>query len=158
MGSTHLGGQKRIYRTRLKLHDMNNWIIPSNSSKFDLAKFLSKYNNEVDWKQSANFEVGDVVYIYCTTPEMRIRYKMNVIATDIPSSKAKIDKKFWSDEAELKKGMEYNRYFRMELVSETNSDLLTMDELHRQGVKGYFYGPRTIDRELSMYIDKAFNK
>ena len=137
---------------------MNNWIIPSNSSKFDLAKFLSKYNNEVDWKQSANFEVGDVVYIYCTKPEMRIRYKMNVIATDIPSSKAKIDKKFWSDEAELKKGMEYNRYFRMELVSETNSDLLTIDELHRQGVKGYFYGPRTIDRELSMYIDKAFNK
>lgn len=137
---------------------MNNWIIPSNSSKFDLAKFLSKYNNKVDWKQSANFEVGDVVYIYCTKPEMRIRYKMNVIATDIPSSKAKIDKKFWSDEAELKKGMEYNRYFRMELVSETNSDLLTMDELHRQGVKGYFYGPRTIDRELSMYIDKAFNK
>ncbi|MBP9991547.1 MAG: hypothetical protein KBT45_09025 [Bacteroidales bacterium] len=137
---------------------MNNWIIPSNSSKFDLAKFLSKYNNEVDWKQSANFEVGDVVYIYCTKPEMRIRYKMNVIATDIPSSKTKIDKKFWSDEAELKKGMEYNRYFRMELVSETNSDLLTMDELHRQGVKGYFYGPRTIDRELSMYIDKAFNK
>ena len=137
---------------------MNNWIIPSNSSKFDLAKFLSKYNNKVDWKQSANFEVDDVVYIYCTKPEMRIRYKMNVIATDIPSSKAKIDKKFWSDEAELKKGMEYNRYFRMELVSETNSDLLTMDELHRQGVKGYFYGPRTIDRELSMYIDKAFNK
>lgn len=137
---------------------MNNWIIPSNSSKFDLAKFLSKYNNEVDWKQSANFEVGDVVYIYCTKPEMRIRYKMNVIATDIPSSKAKIDKKFWSDEAELKKGMEYNRYFRMKLVSETKSDLLTMDELHRQGVKGYFYGPRTIDRELTMYIDKAFNK
>lgn len=137
---------------------MNNWIIPSNSSKFDLAKFLSKYNNEVDWKQSANFEVGDVVYIYCTKPEMRIRYKMNVIATDIPSSKAKIDKKFWSDEAEFKKGMEYNRYFRMELVSETKSDLLTMDELHRQGVKGYFYGPRTIDRELIMYIDKSFNK
>lgn len=137
---------------------MNNWIIPSNSSKFDLAKFLSKYNNEVDWKQSANFEVGDVVYIYCTKPEMRIRYKMNVIATDIPSSKAKIDKKFWSDEAEFKKGMEYNRYFRMELVSETKSDLLTMDELHRQGVKGYFYGPRTIDRELTMYVEKAFNK
>lgn len=137
---------------------MNNWIIPSNSSKFDLAKFLSKYNNEVDWKQSANFEVGDVVYIYCTKPEMRIRYKMNVIATDIPSSEALIDKNFWSDEVELKKGLDNNRYVRMKLVSETNSDRLTMDELHRQGVKGYFYGPRTIDRELTMYIEKAFNK
>ena len=47
----------------LKLHNKNNWIIPSNNSKFDLAKFLSKHNNVVDWKQSANFEVGDVVYI-----------------------------------------------------------------------------------------------
>lgn len=137
---------------------MNNWIIPSNSSKFDLAKFLSKYNNEVDWKQSANFEVGDVVYIYCTKPEMRIRYKMNVIATDIPSSEALIDKIFWSDEVELKKGLDNNRYVRMKLVSETNSDRLTMDELHRQGVKGYFYGPRTIDRELTIYVDKVFNK
>ena len=42
---------------------MNNWIIPSNSSKFDLAKFLSKHNNDVDWKQSANFEVGDVILL-----------------------------------------------------------------------------------------------
>ena len=137
---------------------MNNWIIPSNCSKFDLAKFLSKHNNEVDWKQSANFEVGDVVYIYCTKPEMRIRYKMNVIATDIPSSEALIDKIFWSDEVELKKGLDNNRYVRMKLVSETNSDRLTMDELHRQGVKGYFYGPRTIDRELTIYVDKVFNK
>lgn len=137
---------------------MNNWIIPSNSSKFDLATFLSKYNNEVDWKQSANFEVGDVVYIYCTKPEMRIRYKMNVIATDIPSSEALIDKIFWSDEVELKKGLDNNRYVRMKLVSETNSDRLTMDELHRQGVKGYFCGPRTIDRELTIYVDKVFNK
>ena len=137
---------------------MNNWIIPSNSSKFDISRFLSKHNNHVDWKQSASFEVGDVVYIYCTKPAMRIRYKMNVIATDIPSSEAKIDKNYWGDVVELKKGLEKNRYFRLELISETNSDLLTMDELHRQGVKGYFYGPRTIDRELTMYVEKAFNK
>lgn len=137
---------------------MNNWIIPSNSSKFDLAKFLSKHNNYVDWKQSANFEVGDVVYIYCTKPQMRIRYKMTIVATDIPSHKAIIDKNCWSDEAELKKGLVNNRYFRMALVSETNSDLLTMDELHRHGVKGYFYGPRTIDRELTLYVEKAINK
>lgn len=137
---------------------MNYWIIPSNENKFNLAKFLSTHNNVVDWKQSANFEVGDVVYIYCTKPQMRIRYKMDVIATDIPSSKAMMDKTCWSDEAEFKSGVENNKYFRMKLVSETTADLLTMDELHRQGVKGYFYGPRTIDRELTMYIEKAFNK
>lgn len=137
---------------------MNYWIIPSNENKFNLAKFLSTHNNVVDWKQSAKFEVGDVVYIYCTKPQMRIRYKMDVIATDIPSDKAIMDKTCWSDEAEFKRGVENNKYFRMKLVSETTSDLLTMDELHRHGVKGYFQGPRTIDRELTLYIDKSFNK
>lgn len=137
---------------------MNYWIIPSNKTKFNLERFLPLHNNEVDWKQSAKFEVGDVVYIYCTKPQMRIRYKMDVIATDIPSDKAIMDKTCWSDKAEFKRGVENNKYFRMKLVSETTSDLLTMDELHRHGVKGYFQGPRTIDRELTLYIDKSFNK
>ena len=126
---------------------MNYWIIPSNSNKFDLAKFLSKYDNEVDWKQSANFEVGDVVYIYCTKPDMRIRYKMEVIETNISFDKSLIDK------TEFKAGVEKNKYFRMKLLATTKSDMLTMDMLHKQGVKGYIYGPRTIDKELTKYIE-----
>lgn len=132
---------------------MNNWIIPSNSSKFNLAKFLLKYDSEVDWKQSANFEVGDVVYVYCTKPQMRIRYKMKVIAINIPYSKAKMDKKYWNDEAEFKRGVENNKFFRMKLLATTQSDMLTMDMLHKQGVKGYIFGPRTIDKELTKYIE-----
>jgi len=137
---------------------MNNWIIPSNENKFNLAKFLSMYDNVVDWKQSANFEVGDVVYIYCTKPQMRIRYKMEVVATNIPSSKAIIDKSCWNDEAEFKSGLANNRYFRLKLVAEASSDLLTMCELHKKGVKGYFQRSRTIDRNLTRYIDNFFGK
>ena len=74
---------------------MSNWIIPSNSKKFDLAKFLLKHGNFVDWKQSANFEVGDVIYIYCTKPEMRIRYKMEVVKTNIPFNKSLKDENCW---------------------------------------------------------------
>lgn len=132
---------------------MNNWIIPSNSSKFDLAKFLSKYNNVVDWKQSANFEVGDVIYIYCTKPEMRIRYKMEVVGINIPFGKSLKDETCWIDKTEFKVGAENNKYFRMKLLATTKSDMLTMDMLHKQGVKGYFFGPRTIDKELTKYIE-----
>ena len=99
-----------------------------------------------------------MVYIYCTKPQMRIRYKMDVIATDIPYNKAMMDKTCWSDEAEFKSGVENNKYFRMKLDSESESDLLTMDALHRQGVKGYFFGPRTIGHELIQYIDSIFDK
>lgn len=132
---------------------MNNWIIPSNSSKFDLAKFLSKHDNIVDWKQSANFEVGDVVYIYCTKPEMRIRYKMEVVETNIPFSKSIKDENCWTDKTEFKAGVENNKYYRMKLLTAINSDMLTMEMLHKQGVKGYIFGPRTIDKELTKYIE-----
>ena len=132
---------------------MNNWIIPSNSSKFDLDRFLSKHDNFVDWKQSASFEVGDVVYIYCTKPEMRIRYKMEVIETNIPFGKSLKDETCWIDKTEFKAGVENNKYFRMKLLATTKSDMLTMDMLHKQGVKGYIYGPRTIDKEQTKYIE-----
>lgn len=132
---------------------MNNWIIPSNSSKFDLAKFLSKHDNIVDWKQSANFEVGDVVYIYCTKPEMRIRYKMEVVETNIPFSKSIKDETCWTDKMEFKAGVENNKYYRMKLLTATNSDMLTMEMLLKRGVKGYIFGPRTIDKKLTKYIE-----
>ncbi len=137
---------------------MNYWIIPSNENKFNLAKFLSTHNNVVDWKQSAKFEVGDVVYIYCTRPQMRIRYKMDVIATDIPSDKAIMDKTCWSDEAEFKSGVENDKYFRMKLTSEIDSDFLTMDELHRHGVNGYIQRGRKISKEIISYIEHNLGK
>ena len=83
---------------------------------------------------------------------------MEVVETDIPFCKSLKDTKCWLDEDEFKRGVENNKYFRMKLVSETTSDLLTIDELHRYGVKGYFYGPRTIDRELIQYIDNVFDE
>ncbi|MCR5423363.1 MAG: hypothetical protein K6E93_01200 [Bacteroidales bacterium] len=133
---------------------MNNWIIPSNSGKFDLAKFLSLHDNIVDWKQSANFEVGDVVYIYSTKPEMRIRYKMEVVKTHIPFSKSLSDDgKCWNDKTEFKAGVENNKYFRMRLLSTTQSEMLTMEMLHKQGMKGYIMGPRTINKYLIKYIE-----
>lgn len=137
---------------------MNNWIIPSNSSKFDLAKFLSKHNNEVDWKQSANFEVGDVVYIYCTKPEMRIHYKMEVVKTNIPFSMSLKDEDCWTDQAEFRAGVEKNNYFRMKLVCHTNTDNLTIMELHSHGIKGWIQRPRKLSLDTVSYIECSIKK
>lgn len=43
-----------------------------------------------------------------------------------------------------------------EWIATTQSDMLTMDMLHKQGVKGYIFGPRTIDKELTKYIESNF--
>ena len=137
---------------------MSNWIIPSNSSKFDLAKFLSNHNNDVDWKQSANFEVGDVVYIYCTKPEMRIRYKMEVTETNIPFSKSLKDEKCWIDMTEFKAGVENNQYFRMHLTCYITSENLTIMELHQHGIKGWIQRPRKLSDDAVSYIDCSITK
>lgn len=66
-----------------------------------------------------------------------------------------MDKKYWNDEAEFKRGVENNKFFRMKLLATTQSDMLTMDMLHKQGVKGYIFGPRTIDKELTKYVESS---
>ena len=137
---------------------MNNWIIPSNSSKFDLAKFLSKHNNDVDWKQSANFEVGDVVYIYCTKPEMRIRYKMEVVKTNIPFSKSLKDEDCWKDKEEFRAGIKNNNYFRMHLTCYINTDNLTIMDLHTNGIKGWIQRPRKLSFDAVSYIERSIKK
>ena len=137
---------------------MNNWIIPSNSKKFDLAKFLSKHNNVVDWKQSANFEVGDVVYIYCTKPEMRIRYKMEVLKTNIPFSKSLKDEDCWTDKMEYKAGIENNIFFRMQLTCHVDTDNLTMMDLHKHGIKGWIQRPRKLSFDTVRYIECSIKK
>lgn len=137
------------------MKDMNNWIIPSNSSKFDLAKFLSRHGNTVDWKQSANFEIGDVVYVYCTKPQMRIRYKMEVVETNIPFSKSLKDETCWTDKAEFKAGVENNKYFRLRLVKENKSSRLNIDELHLHGIKGWIQGPRKVSKDIISFIEDS---
>ncbi len=137
---------------------MSNWIIPSNSNKFDLAKFLLKHGNFVDWKQSANFEVGDVIYIYCTKPEMRIRYKMEVVKTNIPFNKSLKDENCWTDKAEFKAGVENNKYFRMQLTCHIDTDELTIMDLHTHGIKGWIQRPRRLSLDAVSYIERSIKK
>ncbi len=137
---------------------MEHWIIPSNNQKFRIDAFLAKYENKVDWKQLTRISVGDVVYIYGTRPEMRIKYKMKVIAIDIPFKKSLYDKNCWNDELEYKKGIENNKYFRMQLVSLVNTDNLTMAKLHEYGgVKGNIQKARRALPETIAYIEESIS-
>ena len=60
--------------------NMKYWIVPSNNNKFRLSDFLANHGY-VDWKQKNKFSVGDIVFMYCTKPESRIRFIMKVEKT-----------------------------------------------------------------------------
>ena len=46
---------------------MKSWIIPCNLSYYNVVGAFDSLTS-VDWKQSSNVEVGDIVYIYVGRP------------------------------------------------------------------------------------------
>lgn len=114
---------------------MNYWIIAQSDEVFRLEDLL-KEQDVVDWKQFNNFEVGDIVYIYNSKPYRRIRYKMEVIRTNVPSSEYINDEKYWGDKHNMDEGLKHNRYVRLHLLTkEPENGGPTFDYLRSNGLK-----------------------
>ena len=73
---------------------MTHWIIPSNNKFFRLDDLL-KEHEIITWRQKNNFEAGDTIYIYSSSPQSRISYQMEVLRTGIPSSLCDTNEAFW---------------------------------------------------------------
>ena len=74
---------------------MKHWIIPANPQRYKLADAIRELNGIIDWRQHNKFEIGDIVYIYCSRPISKIVYKMEVIATDITREYTIADQQYW---------------------------------------------------------------
>ena len=74
---------------------MRYWIIPANPKLYRIADAIRDLNGVIDWRQYNNFEVGDIVYIYCSKPISQIIYKMEVIATNISREYTIADQQYW---------------------------------------------------------------
>ena len=135
---------------------MKHWIIPSNNNKFRLSDFLVEYGY-VDWKQRNNFQIGDIVYIYATKPESKIRFMMEVTRTDMTFEESTTDKEYWNDPEEFNMGVIHNRYCRLRLVSEVNKNHLSLDELIKYGLSGAPQSGMTVSGKTLDYITATFN-
>lgn len=83
-----------------------NWLISANSSIYDHASSFEHYNF-IDWRQGiAKYEIGDIVYIYCTRPLKKIRYKCKVEKKDLEFESIRDDKEYWINEEEYKKSLD----------------------------------------------------
>ena len=149
--------------TALKLEPYNPhvsyWVIPSNSSKFHIHDYLVNHDI-VDWKQYNNFAEGDILFMYSTAPESKVRYMFRVIKTEIPSSECISDRDYWTDESELEQGLKHNRYVRLKLIAQLSEDdkRLSSDVLKSLGIKT-FQGASQIKEQASIdYIISIFKK
>ena len=130
---------------------MNYWIIPANPNIYRLAEVL-KDMQSVDWRQRNNIQVGDIIYIYNSRPDSQILYKMEVIAVDLTSNETMADRKYWVNPSDFDISLNLNRFFRMILLAENETDKLTLADLLEHGLKGVPQAALKIKEPLLSYL------
>ncbi|QFG01295.1 HNH endonuclease (plasmid) [Psychrobacillus glaciei] len=132
------------------------WMISANSKMYN---FISAFDelSHVDWRQNANYQVGDIIYIYATKPYKRVMFKTEVKQVNLSPNEVIDDKKYWVNIDEYDKSLE-GKYTRLKLLDYVNSEALTLERLREQGLKWAPQGPVKIRGEqLSQYLAINFN-
>lgn len=135
---------------------MRYWIIPANPKLYRIADAIRDLNGVIDWRQHNNFEVGDIVYIYCSKPISQIIYKMEVIATNISREYTIADQQYWRTPSEFKTSLNNNRFYRISLLAENGTDKLTLDDLYNHGLNGVPQGSLVVKEPLLSYLQEIF--
>lgn len=131
---------------------MKHWIIPANPQRYKLADAIRELNGIIDWRQHNKFEIGDIVYIYCSRPISKIVYKMEVIATDITREYTIADQQYWNTPSEFRTSLSNNRFFRISFLAENKSEKLTLEDLLNHGLNGAPQGALKVKEPLLNYL------
>ncbi|MBQ1187222.1 MAG: HNH endonuclease [Clostridia bacterium] len=132
-----------------------NWMISANGKMYDHATAFQKWGF-VDWRQRANYSVGDIVYIYCTKPFKRVMYKTVVEQESMTSQEIVDDSMYWNIKEEYEKALG-GKYARLKLIQQVDTEKLELNHLIEYGLKAAPQGPVRLKDELSKYIDIHMN-
>lgn len=119
---------------------MKYWIVPSNDHIFRISDAMQAQGGLVDWRQSNNFAVGDIVFIYKTKPEQRIRYRMEIKSVGISIDEAFNQEPYWTDKDTYYSGLGSFKYARFRLLEEYTDDIMSLQQLHEHGLLGNIQG------------------
>lgn len=125
---------------------MDNWIISCNPDYYDVINAFNEFNT-LNWKQSTNIKVGDVVYIYVSSPYKAIKYKTEVSAVNLSEYKT-YDSDFVIDGSHYE---DHGRYMELEFLQTFDDDLLPYDVLKANGL-GSVQGPSRMTYELESFV------
>ena len=132
------------------------WIIPANANIYDCTSAFEKCGY-IDWRQNVNYNIGDIVYIYCTRPHKKIMYKTQVEKTKLNSSQIVNDEEFWINKSEYTKSLSGD-YVRLKLLTQVDNDNLSLELLMKNGLNGAPQRAVKIkSEELRNYIEKFMN-
>lgn len=125
------------------------WIIPANPNLYDHDASFEK-NGVIDWRQGANFNIGDIVYLYITRPEQRISTKTIVKKVNLTSQEALNDSEFYRNPNFVK--VATDRFVRLQKIESYDDPRLGIEYLVKHGINGAPQSAMRVPKELSDYI------
>ena len=123
------------------------WIIAGNPDKYDIIGAFRELGS-IDWTQSANIVVGDIVYIYVsnTVRAIKIKCKVNAVNKAVPTI----------DDSRFNRSVEFDgskgRYMELEMIEEFSTGLFEKSRLEQHGFKSPL-GPVRVSPEVKGYLD-----
>lgn len=128
---------------------MTEWIVPCNPKYYNVAGAFEKLKT-IDWKQSnKNISVSDIVYIYVGVPVKAIVYKCRVNKVNL--SVVEIDDTgFIIDPTNYRP---FKKYMELELINKYDENVLSLENMRNNSIKGSIQGVQRVNPELSAYIE-----
>ncbi len=112
----------------------NAWLIPANPKFYDVVNCFNN-TDTINWKQSSDIKVGDLVYLYVGAPYSAILYKCEAIKVNIPYE--------YKD-----KNLAMNRVMEIKLIKKYDPSEYPFTKLNNYGVKA-IRDPRSMPEKLS---------
>ena len=123
------------------------WIISGNPDKYDVIGAFRELGS-IDWGQSVNVSVGDIVYIYVSNTVRAIKFKCKVNAVNKTVLTIDDNKFNRSGEFDGQNGP----YMELEMLEEFSTKLFQKDELEKYGFKPPL-GPMRVSAQIKEYLD-----
>ena len=132
-----------------------SWMIPANGKLYDHEGAFNRFGY-IDWKQGKfRFQVGDIVYIYCTLPIGKVRYKAIVDRVNMNFDEISDDREFWSDPSKYESAKGGN-YMRLRLLEKKDNEILNLTALCAHGLVKAPQTPMKVKADLLNYLEEVF--
>ena len=132
-----------------------SWLISANGNLYDHEAAFDKFGY-IDWRQNnRRYQVGDIVYIYCTRPICKVRYMAIVDREGMSFDEITDDREFWSDPTKYEEAQS-GTYVRLRLLKKKDSEELNLDALRNHGLYNAPQGPIKVKDDLDKFLKESF--
>ena len=134
---------------------MTNWIISADPNIYDYASSFEHYSF-IDWRQRADFQIDDIVFIYANRPDSMIQYKCVVLAIDLTRENIRDDREYFKDQNAYQSAID-GKFMRLKMIEQVYNTNLSFKNLMLNGLNGPPRGPLKINNRLFDYIISNFS-